>query len=47
LSTELKDRYVTLGAEPGRGSLAELDAFVAAEVRRFGEVAKAANMHVE
>ena len=46
-STDLKDRYVTLGAEPGRGSLAELDAFVAAEVRRFGEVAKAANMHVE
>jgi tripartite-type tricarboxylate transporter receptor subunit TctC len=46
-SAELKDRYTTLGAEPGHGSLTELESFLAAEVRRFGELARAANMHVE
>lgn len=44
---EIKERYLVLGAEAGRGSPQELEAFLATEVKRFGEVAKAANIHVE
>lgn len=46
-SVELKARYKTMGAEPGTGSPQELSAFLASEVQRMGEVAKAANMKLE
>lgn len=46
-SVELKARYKTMGAESGTGSPQELSAFLASEVQRMGELAKAANMKIE
>jgi tripartite-type tricarboxylate transporter receptor subunit TctC len=46
-SVEIKERYKTMGAEPGAGTPQELAVFLAAEVKRLGEVAKAAGMKVE
>jgi len=46
-SVEIKARYKTMGAEPGTGSPQELSAFLASEVQRMGEVAKAAGMKLE
>jgi len=46
-SVEIKERYKTMGAEPGAGTPQELAVFLAAEVKRLGEVAKAAGMKGE
>lgn len=46
-STEARDKYKAMGAEAGTGTPQELAAFVSAEVRRYGEVVKAAGMKVE
>ncbi|WP_404299753.1 tripartite tricarboxylate transporter substrate binding protein [Alicycliphilus denitrificans] len=44
---ETREKFVQLGAEPGRGTPAELQAFLASEVKRYADVAKAAGMRVD
>jgi len=44
---EARDKYKAMGAEAGTGTPQELAAFVSAEVRRYGEVVKAAGMKLE
>ncbi len=42
-----REKFVQLGAEPGRGTPAELQAFLVSEVKRYADVARAANMKVD
>ena len=44
---ETREKFVALGAEPGKGTPAELQAFLNAEVKRYGEVAKTAGMRID
>lgn len=44
---EVKERFKALGAETGSGTPQELEAFLAHEVKRLGDVARAAGMKVE
>lgn len=44
---ETREKFVQLGAEPGRGTPAELQAFLVSEVKRYADVAKAAGMKVD
>ena len=44
---ELRRRIVDLGAEPMGGSPADMDAYIASEVRKLGAVAKAAKIEPE
>lgn len=44
---EVKERYATLGAVPGSGSAAELNQFLAVEVRRYASVVREAQMKVD
>ncbi len=44
---ETREKFHAMGAEPGQGTPAELQAFVASEIRRFGEVARASGMKAD
>jgi tripartite-type tricarboxylate transporter receptor subunit TctC len=46
-AADLKERYTTMGAEAGRGSPAELQAFVAGEIRRYAKLVKDTGMKAE
>lgn len=44
---DVRERFATLGAEPGRGSPAEIAAFLGGEIRRMAKVARDAGMKAE
>ncbi len=44
---ETREKYQAMGAEPGHGTPQELQAFVASEIRRLGEVARASGMKAD
>jgi tripartite-type tricarboxylate transporter receptor subunit TctC len=46
-TSEARERYKAMGAEAGTGTPQELARFVSSEIRRQGEVVKAAGMRVE
>ena len=46
-AADVKERYATLGAEAGRGSPAELQAFLHAEVMRYAKLVKDTGMKAE
>lgn len=46
-STETRDKFTSMGAEPGTGTPQELQAFISSEIRRLGEVARASGMKAE
>jgi Tripartite tricarboxylate transporter family receptor len=46
-AADVKERYAVMGAEPGQGSPAELQAFIGAEIKRYAQLVKATGMKVE
>jgi tripartite-type tricarboxylate transporter receptor subunit TctC len=46
-AADLKERYTTMGAEAGRGSPTELQAFLATEIRRYAKLVKDTGMKAE
>lgn len=44
---DVRERYQTMGAEPGRGSPAELQAFVTSELARYARLVKETGMKAE
>ena len=46
-AADLQARYTTMGAEAGQGTPAELQAFVAAEIRRYAKLVKDTGMKAE
>lgn len=44
---DVRERFATLGAEPGRGSPAEVAAFLGGEIKRMAKVARDAGMKAE
>ena len=44
---ETREKFTSLGAEPGQGTPAQLQAFLASEVQRYGALAKAAGMRID
>lgn len=46
-SPDLREKYASLGAEPGSGTPAELSAFVHTEIKRMTQVAREAGMKAE
>ena len=46
-AADLMERYTTMGAEAGRGSPAELQAFVAGEVKRYAKLVKDTGMKAQ
>lgn len=44
---ETREKFHTLGAEPGQGNPQELQAFVASEIKRFGELVRASGMRAD
>jgi len=47
VSAETREKFSSMGAEPGSGSPAELQAFLSAEIRRLGEIARATGMKAD
>jgi tripartite-type tricarboxylate transporter receptor subunit TctC len=46
-AADVKERYAVMGAEPGQGSPADLQAFIGAEIKRYAQLVKTTGMKVE
>ncbi len=46
-ATDIKERYTTMGAEAGKGTPAELQSFLGAEIKRYAKLVKDTGMKAE